>query len=286
MVVIGQTDVRCNQLAEPKCYNLSYKMGNIKTKLIMKLFFQLSIVLIPLLSHGQQTKKVTKILDELNKEKEVYYVLSSDTAVRHGSYKQIKYKKNVLISGYYKMGAKDSLWTEYDWRGTKNGRCKIRCSGNYSKGKKVGIWKFYAENGDLVQEYDYDSQKIISSTEVKSEDESVIIINSDTIKIKLDTPVSFIGAYVMQKHYFSKNLIYPNSAIDKGLGGKVIVTFYVAENGVASGHFINDKIGNGFDEAAINAVKQIPNDWIPGTVNGKSVTVQVNITVNFEIMYQ
>lgn len=251
----------------------------------MKLLVQLSIVLIPLFSQSQQTKKVTKIIDELNDEKEVYYVLSSDTAVRHGSYTQIKYKKDVLISGYYKMGAKDSLWTEYDWVGTKNGRCKIRCSGNYSKGQKIGSWKFYNKNGVLVQEYNYDSKMIISSTEKKSEEESVTIINSDTIKIKLDTPVSFIGGNVMKNHYFFKNLKYPNSALEKGLNGKVIVTFYVDQNGIASGYFIKEKIGNEFDEAAIDAVKQIPNDWIPGTLNGKSVTVQVNMPVNFKITY-
>lgn len=255
----------------------------LKTKLIMKLFVQLSIVLIPLLSQGQQTKKITRIIDELNSKSEVYYVLSSDTSVRHGSYKQIMYKKDILISGYYNMGVKDSLWSEYVWRGTKNGRCKIRCSGNYSNGKQIGIWKFYNYNGELVQEYDYETKKIISSTEKKSEEESVVVMNSDTIKLKLDTPVSFIGANVMKNHYFLKNLEYPHSAIEKGLSGKVIVSFYVDQNGVASGHFIKDKIGNGFDEAAIKAVKQIPNDWIPGTVEGKSVTVQVNMPVNFTI---
>ncbi len=251
----------------------------------MKLLIQLSIVLIPLFSQSQQTRKVTKILDELNKEKEVYYVLSSDTSVKHGSYKQIKYKKDVLISGYYKMGAKDSLWSEFDWWGTKNGRCKMRCSGNYSNGKKVGIWKFYNYNGEIVQEYDYDSKKIVSSIEKNSEEEFVAIINSDTIKIKLDTPVSFIGAYVMKNHYFFRSLKYPRSALEKGQNGKVIVTFYVDQNGIASGHFIKEKIGNGFDEAAIDAVKQIPNDWIPGTVNGKLVTVQINMPVNFKITY-
>ncbi|WP_300663025.1 energy transducer TonB [Fluviicola sp.] len=251
----------------------------------MKLLVQLFIVIIPVLSHGQQTKKITKITDELNEEKEVYYVLSSDTNVRHGSYKQIKYKKDILISGFYKMGVKDSIWSEYDWRGTKNGRCKIRCSGNYSNGKKIGIWKFYNYNGEIVQEYDYDSNKIISSIEKKTEEESVVIMNNDTIKIKLDTPVSFIGASVMKNHYFFENLKYPNSALEKGLNGKVIVTFYVNQNGIASGHFIKDKIGNGFDEAAINAVKQIPNDWIPGTVNDKTVTVQVDMPVNFKLTY-
>lgn len=251
----------------------------------MKFLIQLSLVLIPFLSQGQQTKKVTKILDELNQVKEVYYVLSSDTAMRHGAYKQIKYKKDVLVSGFYNMGAKDSLWTEYDWVGTKNGRCKIRCSGNYSKGKKIGSWKFYNKKGELVQEYNYDSKKIISSTETTSEEESIVIMNGDTIKIKLDSPVTFIGAYVMKNHYFSQNLHYPQSAIDKGLNGKVIVTFYIDENGNATGHFIKDKIGNGFDEAAIAAVKQIPNDWIPGTLNGKAVTVQINMPVNFKVTF-
>lgn len=251
----------------------------------MKLLVQLSIVIIPLFSQGQQTKKITKIVDELNKKSEIYYVLSSDTTVKHGSYKQIKYKKDILISGYYKMGVKDSLWSEYDWRGTKNGRCKIRCSGLYSKGIKIGIWKFYNYNSEIVQEYDYDSKKIISSTEKKSEEESEVIINSDTIKIKLDTPVSFIGANVMKNHYFFKNLEYPDSAFEKGLSGKVIVSFYVDKNGIASGHFIKEKIGNGFDEAAINAVKQIPNDWIPGELNGQQVTVKINMPVNFKVTF-
>ncbi len=256
-----------------------------KFESIIKLLVQLSIALIPLLSQSQPTKKITRIVDELNQEKEVYYVLSSDTAVRHGAYKQIKYKKDLLISGYYKMGSKDSLWEEYDWVGTKNGRCKIRCSGNYSLGKKVGIWKFYNKNGELVQEYNYDTKMIASSIETKSEEESIIIVKGDTIKAKLDSPVSFIGSSVMKNHYFSQNFEYPSSAIMKGLTGTVIVTFYVDENGIASGHFIKDKLRNELDQAAMNAVKFIPNDWIPGIFNGESVKVQINMPVNFKINY-
>lgn len=231
---------------------------------------------------GQKTKKVVDKLNDWSGNKEVYYVLTSDKSTRHGSYQLIGYKKTVLTTGYYNEGEKDSLWVEYDWHGTSGGRT-IRNEGDFSNGQKVGVWKYYNYKGKLVQEYDYTNNRIVSSTEISPDIESIVIVNKDTISVKLVSPLLFKGSNSMIKHHINKNLNYPQSAVEDGINGKVIVTFTVDINGIASDHIVVNKMGNGFDEAALFAVKKIPNDWIPGMLDGEPVKVIVNMPISFTL---
>ncbi len=76
-------------------------------KLILLLLF-----LIPTVLYGKETKKIT-IEYFYPSFKEIFYVLKSDTTVRNGSYRIVANGK-ILVQGYYKMGLKDSLWTQYN----------------------------------------------------------------------------------------------------------------------------------------------------------------------------
>ena len=55
--------------------------------------------------------------------------------------------------GYFTNGIDDKLRTTWH----ENGQMHYR--GKYNKGKRVGTWKFYDENGKVTKEIDYDKEK-------------------------------------------------------------------------------------------------------------------------------
>jgi len=72
-------------------------------------------------------------------------------------------KRNGLWKSYYRDGI---LWSEGDFvNGIREGKTATYFAngqkyyeGQYSKAKKSGIWKFWNEQGDLVNEIDYDKR--------------------------------------------------------------------------------------------------------------------------------
>jgi antitoxin component YwqK of YwqJK toxin-antitoxin module len=83
---------------------------------------------------------------------------------------------NKRVEGEYnKEGQKDGKWTYWyedgkKWsegyfseglnhkkRTTWHENGEMHYTGTYDKGKRVGVWKFYSEEGELVKEIDYDN---------------------------------------------------------------------------------------------------------------------------------
>lgn len=78
-----------------------------------------------------------------------------------------------------------------------------------------------------------------------------------------------------------QKIIYPNTAKQNGIEGKVYVLAFIDENGNVVEAKIIKGIGGGCDEAALNAVKETK--FIPGKQRGKPVKVQVSIPIVFKL---
>lgn len=77
------------------------------------------------------------------------------------------------------------------------------------------------------------------------------------------------------------NLIYPVSAKEQGIEGKVYVLAYINKNGVVEKTKIIKGPGYGMDEAAADAIKKTK--FIPGKQDGKTVKVEVAIPIVFKL---
>ncbi len=82
--------------------------------------------------------------------------------------------------------------------------------------------------------------------------------------------------------YLGKNIKYPSMARENGITGTVYVTFVVEGNGEISDVKKLRGIGGGCDEEAMRVVKAMPS-WKAGKQNGKSVRVQFNIPIKFNL---
>jgi protein TonB len=94
-------------------------------------------------------------------------------------------------------------------------------------------------------------------------------------------PEPFGGAGTWSK-FLSKNLRYPQMAIDQHIQGKVWVSFIIEKDGTLSNFKVIRGVGYGLDEEALRVLKLAP-AWKPGMQNGQPVRVQYNIPINFQL---
>lgn len=231
------------------------------------------LTVLPTFLFGQETQMVTTDLEN-NWYKEVYYVLKSDKSIRQGSYQKLDKKDAVYIKGFYKNGLKDSIWTEFyfGWKYKKS-------AGKYSADKRVGVWEFYDSNGELEQKYDYTKKEIVYFK--PDSKETKVIKGRDTIKAKLDRPPLYNGG--SEAMIENLNIKYPLQALNKNISGFVYITFTVDSNGKTSSHRVSKGIGFGCDEEALKGVKAVTDNWSPGILNGRPVSVETNWPVKFTI---
>ncbi len=90
----------------------------------------------------------------------------------------------------------------------------------------------------------------------------------------------FKGGESSMMSFISKNVKYPAVAREKELQGKVFVSFVVNETGAISDAKVLRGVAPELDAAAISVISKMP-DWTPGKQNGRNVSVQYNLLINF-----
>jgi hypothetical protein len=239
-----------------------------------KIIYLLS--LFPAITLAQETvnKKSTE-----NGVSEEYYVLKSHKKIKHGSYQKIGAGDYPLVQGYYKNNIKDSAWVEY-WM-----PLIIKSKGNYVNNQREGIWEFYNRLGILEQKYDFTKKELVYDHSIEKYKEKLykVVEGRDTIETKLQTPPLYIGGSTRLQSAVGKGFRVPVLA---GVpeGGPVRVSFIVDNYGKTSSHKILATTGTNFDKAALIMAKQIPDNWLPGVLNGEPVNVEYILTIDFKNM--
>ena len=82
--------------------------------------------------------------------------------------------------------------------------------------------------------------------------------------------------------YVSKNVVYPKEAQEKGISGRVFVSFIVEKDGSVSNVKVLRGIGGGCDEEAVRVISGLPK-WKPGKQDGKPVRVSYQMPINFKL---
>lgn len=104
----------------------------------------------------------------------------------------------------------------------------------------------------------------------------------DEVFVIVEEQAEFPGGLDSMYAYIVKNLKYPEAAKEKGIEGRVFVSFIIEKDGSISNVKILRGIGGGCDEAAKEMVEKMPK-WKPGTQKGKPIRCQFNLPINFEL---
>ena len=80
--------------------------------------------------------------------------------------------------------------------------------------------------------------------------------------------------------YIGRNLQYPDSAKLNGIQGKVVVRFYVTNEGNVTGHEVIRSVTPELDAEAMRVIKTLTR-FEPGYKDGKAVTVFYEVPISF-----
>jgi antitoxin component YwqK of YwqJK toxin-antitoxin module len=117
---------------------------------------------------AQERNMVVKYFPGMKEIKEKYFTINNVMDGEYLSYFQVpqkSYEETIRVfkndssfikeEGVYRNGVKDSIWVEYAAPFTK----RIKSTGKYKNNMKVGVWQTYIEGGNVLERYDYDSNK-------------------------------------------------------------------------------------------------------------------------------
>lgn len=90
----------------------------------------------------------------------------------------------------------------------------------------------------------------------------------------------FEGGVQALIRYLQRNLRYPSRALDKGIGGKVYVSFVVGADGKIGQIETVKGLDPDCDKEANRVIGKMPR-WKPGMQNGKAVKVRFTLPINF-----
>lgn len=98
----------------------------------------------------------------------------------------------------------------------------------------------------------------------------------------VEEDAEFPGGQAAMAEFLKKNMVYPEMALDAGIGGRVYLRFVVSEKGNIS----NVRVTRGIadcpecDKEAKRVVEAMP-AWKPGKNNGKAVNQWYNLPIRF-----
>ncbi|WP_167856922.1 energy transducer TonB [Hymenobacter aquaticus] len=227
---------------------------------------------------GQETRKVTSY-STTPISNEVYYVLKSDKAVKHGPYSLYRGRQLALATqGHYTQGRKDSIWTSYDWNGST-----VVARGAYQNDQRAGLWEFFTSKGELEQKYDYDARQMVYRRPGKNRSMSVTLREPTAAgQTWPDVDPVYIGG---SSAVLSQLLLlrYPPEAMRGGISGTVQVAFTIGKDGTAANYRVSQGIGGGCDEEALRVVQSMANGWVPAQLAGQPVAVECEFPVKFSL---
>jgi TonB family protein len=171
-----------------------------------------------------------------------------------------------------------------------NGRsCMYTVSGNldsvgiFDHGKRNGtFFKYRSITPDSVQaimQYDYKQDSLVKKIDLlsgsgrnKKEDSS-------------GTESEYPGGIRQWYYYLSKNLVYPERAINKEIQGQVTVFFVIDPEGNVKDCYISRSVEYSLDQASIKLIED-SGKWKPASRDGVAVKSYKSQPVNFKLTSQ
>ena len=107
----------------------------------------------------------------------------------------------------------------------------------------------------------------------------------DQVFLVVEEDPQYPGGREAMSQFLAKNIRYPQEAKERGITGRVFVTFVVEKDGSVGNIKVLRDIGGGCGEEAVRVVGMMPK-WKPGKQLGKPVRTQYNLPVVFNLSEQ
>jgi len=215
----------------------------------MRILMTLLLLITSAYLFGQDTKKKT-VSNDYPPYKETFYVLKSDRKIKHGEYQK-----------------------------TYGG---LTIKGQFDNNKKIGVWEYFDRYNQLEQKIDFDSEKIIFTKPINLI-KRYFIRDGESFKEATPDELPILQGGQSALLYYILNLRYPVDARRMGTQGKVLISATITQDGKIIDEKIEDGPGDGLKEEALRVIQMIPDEWMPGKVNGQKTDIRVIIPIVFKL---
>ena len=215
---------------------------------------------------------------------------------------------------YVEQYSNDDLWSGFiDKKGNKVFRTEYNVNSNFNDGlvmvaNEDGKVGYINRNGKLVIPFKYDRGSdfseglalvcLVDTVNIKEKwgfvdkygnstfnpptSSSTSQKTDDGTNTATETMPSFVGGQRAMFRWISEHLQYPEEAMNKGIKGRVVASFYVEKDGTIGNVEIEKSVHPLLDNETIRLLKSMPK-WIPGTQDGRPVRAKytVPLTYNF-----
>ena len=133
---------------------------------------------------------------------------------------------------------------------------------------------------DTVASFQEEKQRVATTTPVKEPVKKPS--GKDAHENLEDQDPSFPGGDLACMEWLRDNIKYPAEAIEKGIEGRVIVTFVVTKDGKITNAEVVRSSDPLLNEEALRVLRFMP-DWIPAKRNGQNVDLQYTLPLTFRL---
>ncbi|WP_345213980.1 hypothetical protein [Mucilaginibacter gynuensis] len=151
-------------------------------------------------------------------------------------------------------------------------------SGHYTRGKKTGLWHFFNKKGRLMQNYNYDIQKVLYEAPTDSAKNVVYVVDKEfTEKDTVTKPIIVGGSYYGYLPYV-RNFYLPQDIKGTYMGQfSVVIELLVSPGGRLADYKVH-VTAPGYDKVAKMSLKNISEGdkiFIPAYYNGEAISSTV-----------
>ncbi|GAB2862275.1 energy transducer TonB [Hymenobacter ruber] len=105
-------------------------------------------------------------------------------------------------------------------------------------------------------------------------------IKPDSVFINPEVRPQFTGGDKAFMAYLSKNIRYPQQALQRRISGRVLVNFILSAQGKVQDAHVVSGPGSGLNDEALRLVWLMP-PWEPGRSNGQPVRTACTVPISF-----
>jgi len=105
-------------------------------------------------------------------------------------------------------------------------------------------------------------------------------IKPDSVFINPEVRPQFVGGDKAFMAYLSKNIRYPQQALQRRVSGRVFVNFILSAQGKVQDAHVVSGPGSGLNDEALRLIWLMP-PWEPGRSNGQPVRVACTVPISF-----
>lgn len=183
--------------------------------------------------------------------------------------------KFLIVANYDSLGTALVAYGNGYFKGSEDLNSTFYAEGAVKNGLKSGEWKYHNDELSRIEKYDDNGEIILGKATKTKTGETKTYTQHQTSAI-------FPGGINEFIKYLGNTIIYPETAKQRRIQGRVLVNFIVEPSGKVTNVTAVNHINSALEREAIRVIENSP-AWVPGYQYGFPVRASITTPINFSL---